>query len=68
MLNYDKLLDDWADHLLSKAHKADEERIYEADSYKDGYLRGYSEGIRESSAYLSFLEKKKKDLYEIKNK
>lgn len=68
MIDYNKLLDDWADHLLPKAHEADEKSGYEqAGSYKYGYFKGYSQGIREASAYLSFLEKRKSHLYKMED-
>ena len=59
-INYNKLLDDWAEHILKKAHTAENKRLYEdLFSYKGGYLKGYSEGIRTALAHLSLLEKRK---------
>lgn len=67
VIDYDRLLDDWADHMHEKAEiariQSEEKKL---GSYTDGYWRGYQTGIYESSAYLTFLEKRKRKMYETK--
>lgn len=66
LLDYDKLLDDWAEYLLKKSDEADENNSYEEiGTFKYGYRKGYAEGIREAVSYLSFLEKRRKSLYKL---
>lgn len=67
MLDYDKLLDDWAELVYEKVDKLEEQ----LDSAKVGstkycYLKGRQDAYLESLAMLSLLEKRKKNKYTIK--
>lgn len=60
-MNYEKLLDDWADKVLSEADKyktTSENAI--VGSYNHGYSKGYSNGMYMALAILNRMEKKMK--------
>lgn len=66
-INYDKLLDDWAEELFKQSDKL-KNRIKneELSQYKEAYLKGYSEGIISAIVTLDFYEKRKYKKYIIK--
>lgn len=65
-LDYDKLLDDWADDLFTLAEhfemKLDQ---CDAGSFKHGYYAGKQDGIIEAIASLAMLETRKRNKYII---
>lgn len=65
-LDYDALLNDWAEELHKKVDKAREmEGESETGSYKHGHCVGYCEGLLMALAQLSLLEKRKTKNYTI---
>ncbi|RYI30511.1 hypothetical protein EVU96_08845 [Bacillus infantis] len=65
-IDYDKLLDDWADRLYKKADELEEQlKDREDGSYRHGFINGKRDGFFEALATLSLLEKKKKNNYII---
>lgn len=62
-INYEKLLDDWGEKVLAESDKS--MKLYEEDNYeeskvgeyKQGYRRGYSDGLRMALAILNRMEK-----------
>lgn len=60
-INYDELLDEWADKVFAKADKCKEKRDYEeSGSWKDGYLKGLNEAYIMAISMLTLEEKKAK--------
>lgn len=63
-INYDELLNKWAEKVYAKADKCAEERKYEdSGSYKDGYLKGLNEAFIMAISMLNMEEK----IYRRKN-
>lgn len=57
-MDYNALLDQWAEKVFKEADKAMElSNDVEDFNYKKGYRRGYSDGLRMSTSILSRLEK-----------
>lgn len=60
-MDYEKLLDDWAEKLLSEADKfreTSEDAI--VGSYNHGYSKGYSDGMYMALTFLNRIERKMK--------
>ena len=59
MIDYDKLLDEWAEKVFKKADEA-RDRYEEEDvgTTRSSYCRGYMEGLLMATAILSRMEKK----------
>lgn len=67
-LDYDALLDDWAEILHKKADAAKEiEENAETGSFKHAHCIGYREGLFMALSQLSLLEKRKKKKYLIES-
>lgn len=65
-LDYERLLDDWADELFNKVQLYEEKRDKEEmGSYKYGYYQGKHDGVMEALTKLSMFEKRKGKKYEI---
>ena len=59
--NYELLLDIWAEKCFSESDKAIEKMEYcEVGSYKYGYNKGYSDGLRWAVTFLNMFERKLK--------
>jgi len=62
-INYEKLLDDWGEKVLAESDKS--VKLYEEDNfegskvgdYKQGFRRGYSDGLGMALAILNRMEK-----------
>ena len=70
-LDYDKLLDDWAEDLFEEAEKYEKKRDQASTgSYAHGYFAGKHDGVIQAIAKLSTLETRKARKYikEIINK
>ena len=62
-INYDKLLDDWAELILSKADKLEESANYiEEWNFLKGRSLGVVEGYRLAVTHLNMMEKKWKKM------
>lgn len=58
-MGYEKLLDNWAEIVFRKADLAmDRAEDVKVDSYKHGYCKGYSDGLRMALSTLSREEAK----------
>lgn len=67
MLDYDRLLDDWAELVYEKVDKLEEKMaIVDVGSTRYCYLKGHQDAFLQSLAMLSLLEKRKKSKYIIK--
>jgi hypothetical protein len=70
-LDYDKLLDDWANYLFEEVEKFEKKRDQAlTGSYAHGYFEGKHDGLLQALAKLSTLETRKARNYikEIVNK
>lgn len=57
-MDYNKLLDEWAEKVFEKADKAMKlSEDSKENSYEQGYRRGYSNGLRMAISILSQMEK-----------
>lgn len=57
-INYDELLNKWAEKVYTKADKCAEERKYEpSGTFKDGYLMGLNEAFIMAISMLTLEEK-----------
>jgi hypothetical protein len=66
-LDYDRLLDDWAEDLFILAeHFKMKTNQCELDSFKNGYYSGKHDGIIEAIASLAVFETRKKGKYIMK--
>ena len=63
-MDYDKLLDEWAEEIYKKTDKAREDYGYQKNGdFKNGRLMGYTDGLIMALTMLTTLEKKyKKEL------
>lgn len=62
-MDYNKLLDEWAEIVLEKAMVVQSKNDdYEFGTYKYGLNKGYAEGLRMATAILSRLEQKYKKI------
>jgi hypothetical protein len=62
-MDYNKLLDEWAEQVYEKADKAREDSGYaDTGSFKHGRLMGYDDGLIMALTMLTTLEKKYKKL------
>ena len=60
-IDYDKLLNEWADEIYKKADKAREDYGYQENGdFKNGRLMGYADGLIMAISILTRLEKKYK--------
>ncbi|MFK3936502.1 hypothetical protein ACI2JA_03165 [Alkalihalobacillus sp. NPDC078783] len=65
-LDYNKLLDDWAEDLLNEAERwGDKKNQHDVGSYKYGYYQGISEGYYMAVSKLNGLEKRKARKHKI---
>jgi len=61
MINYDELLNQWAEKIYQKADTYRDKGIYEeSGSWKDGYYKGLAEAYIMAITELTMLEKKSK--------
>jgi hypothetical protein len=60
-INYDKLLNDWAEKIYAKADKYGTDRGYESfGTYKDGLYQGWREGLIDAVTILVMMERKER--------
>ncbi len=53
-IDYDSLLDKWAEKVLEKADEAEKRKEnYEPGSHRYAYNKGYAEGLRIATAMLN---------------
>lgn len=68
-LDYDKLLDEWAEILFKKVEAYEQKRDdCEVGSYKYGCYQGKSAGVMEAITRLSMLERREFKKYKKENK
>lgn len=61
MIDYDKLLDEWADKVYAEMARYQSVRDdHPVGSYKDAMCRGHIDGLASALALLSIIEKKAK--------
>lgn len=59
-IDYNGLLDDWADKCYEEMDKCKNEMTKDITDLKHNYLRGYQDGISMAMAFLSIKEKRMK--------
>lgn len=60
-INYEKLLNDWAEEIFRRADEAEERMsVAEIGSYKHGCSKGLGDGYRMAVAILTRMEQKRR--------